>query len=204
MKRHLFILLACCLVMVFLITSLAFAKSPKTPPGVSSDGLIYGCYKKINGQLRIVGGPGQCRPSELSIFWNQTGPPGPQGPPGPPPTLWITRQNPESPPVDLTGAGVQVLALNVPAGTYAISAKVSVANSSALVSAASCELSTGDTSSVVLGPGGTGNDDFQQVITLLDAAVFNADTTITLSCATSSGQALEGFLGALEVELPLQ
>ena len=55
------------------------------------------------------------------------GPEGPQGPPGPPPILWTARQ---STPVNLTDTGgpVQVLTLNVPAGTYAISGKVSVAN----------------------------------------------------------------------------
>jgi hypothetical protein len=31
---------------------------------------IYGCAKRNNGQLRIVTGPGDCLPSEVSISWN--------------------------------------------------------------------------------------------------------------------------------------
>jgi hypothetical protein len=40
---------------------------------------IHGCYKKNNGQLRIVDDPSECNPSEISMFWNQAGPQGPQG-----------------------------------------------------------------------------------------------------------------------------
>jgi len=206
MKRRLLILLTCCLVMAFLITSLASAKNPKgpsAPPGVPDDGLIYGCYKKVNGQLRIVDGPADCRPSEFSIFWNQTGPPGPpgpegpQGPPGPPPILWTARQ---STPVILTDTGgpVLVLELNVPAGTYAISGKVSVTNLDSVDQTASCVLITGDTTSVKLGAGTA------QEISMLDVGKFDVDTAITLSCATFNGSAAEGVLSAIEVELPIQ
>jgi Collagen triple helix repeat (20 copies) len=61
-----------------------------TIPG--ADGVIHGCYKAQNGQLRLVDPSSQskhaahhsdCRPSELSIDWNQQGPQGIQGPPGP-------------------------------------------------------------------------------------------------------------------------
>jgi hypothetical protein len=43
---------------------------------------IYACYQKENGQLRKVGGPGQCKSSEVPINWNVAGVPGPQGPQG--------------------------------------------------------------------------------------------------------------------------
>jgi len=33
---------------------------------------IYGCYKKTNGQLRIVNGPEDCNPSELPVSWSNT------------------------------------------------------------------------------------------------------------------------------------
>jgi hypothetical protein len=70
---------------VVLGTGLAFGAIP------AGDGVIHGCYKKNNGQLRLVdsasqGGHGHhsdCNPSELSISWNQQGPQGIQGPPGP-------------------------------------------------------------------------------------------------------------------------
>jgi hypothetical protein len=45
-----------------------------------ASGVIHGCYKKKNGQLRVVkSDDSQCRPSEKPISWSQTGP---QGPPG--------------------------------------------------------------------------------------------------------------------------
>ena len=63
-------------------------------------GAIQGCYQKNNGQLRVVNGAADCRPSELPLSWSQTGRPGngrrrpsrphrfdrftsPQGPSGP-------------------------------------------------------------------------------------------------------------------------
>ena len=210
MKRRVFILFACCLAVAFLMTSLAEAKNsnkPGAPGEVSPDGLIYGCYKKVNGQLRIVNGPADCHPSEFSIYWNQVGPQGPpgpqgpegpQGPPGPPPNLWIARQ---TDPVGLTDTEAEVLSLIVPAGKYAISAKVSVINLDSVVRPAYCVLSTGDISTVELG---TGADDSQQVISLLDAHDFGSDTAVSLSCTTSNGSAVQGVLAAIEVEIPAQ
>ena len=173
-----------------------------------ADNVIYGCYKKVNGQLRIVKGPGQCRPPEVSIFWNQVGPqgppgpqgpagpPGPQGPPGPAGTgnMWITHQG--TTPVVLSSTGVQVLSLTVPAGTYAISAKVSVTNADAAPQSAQCMLSTGDLSLVEI----EGGNDVGEMISLLDAATFTSDTPIILTCFTLNGSAMDGVLGAIEVE----
>ena len=44
--------------------------------------MIHGCYKNVNGQLRIVDASAKCRPSESSISWNKKGPQGPAGPAG--------------------------------------------------------------------------------------------------------------------------
>src|SRR6266566_4249734 len=65
----------------------AFASIP------DSAGVIHGCYKAQNGQLRLINWPSQhCLKSEKAIMWNEvgpqgipgpTGPAGPQGPPGP-------------------------------------------------------------------------------------------------------------------------
>jgi hypothetical protein len=55
---------------------IAFATIP------DSSGVIHGCYKKLNGTLRVVDSPGDCRHSEAAIQWNQRGPQGPPGPPG--------------------------------------------------------------------------------------------------------------------------
>ena len=77
MNRKLLLTLTYCLVVTLAIVPFAFAKSPKGPSGPAeepTDELIYGCYKKNNGQLRIVKDPGQCRPPEVPITWNQLGP----------------------------------------------------------------------------------------------------------------------------------
>ena len=49
-------------------------------PCQGANNVIYGCYQKNNGQLRIVEKPSECRASEIPISWNQVGPPGPRGP----------------------------------------------------------------------------------------------------------------------------
>jgi hypothetical protein len=54
-----------------------------TTTSVIAGEILYGCYKKENGQLRLVNNTDQCLPSEISISWNQKGTAGPQGPEGP-------------------------------------------------------------------------------------------------------------------------
>src|SRR5215218_5395182 len=67
---------------------------------IGGGGVINGCYKSVNGQLRLIDpATDSCHPSETSISWGQTGtqgpkgdkgdkgdpgPPGPAGPQGPP------------------------------------------------------------------------------------------------------------------------
>jgi len=41
--------------------------------------VIYGCYQKNKGHLRIVKAASECRPPEIFIQWNKVGPAGPQG-----------------------------------------------------------------------------------------------------------------------------
>jgi hypothetical protein len=45
--------------------------------------VIYGCYGKIAGVLRIVDSPNKCTRLEIPITWNSEGPQGPVGPAGP-------------------------------------------------------------------------------------------------------------------------
>lgn len=45
-------------------------------------GVIKGCFKLNNGQLRVIDSAAVCDASETTITWNQAGQQGPPGPPG--------------------------------------------------------------------------------------------------------------------------
>ncbi len=170
-----------------------------------AEDVIHGCDKEVNGQLRAVKDAGQCRQPEVFASWNQTElqepleRKGPESFPGPRETagngnVWITHQGNA---VALTDSVTQIMSLMVPAGTYAISAKVSVTNSDSIVQSAYCTLNTGNITGVDLAGGA---EDNEQVISLLDVATFASDTAITLSCLTLNGSVMGGVLTAVEVE----
>ena len=48
---------------------------------IPDGGVIHGCYKTQNGQLRVIDSGG-CGPSETALNWNQTGQQGTTGPAG--------------------------------------------------------------------------------------------------------------------------
>jgi len=80
----------------------------------ADDNMIYGCYKKKDGQLRIVAHLSTCLPSEASISWNKAGPSGPPGNPGssgPP-----GNPGPSGPPGSQGPAGVSVESTSLPEG----------------------------------------------------------------------------------------
>jgi hypothetical protein len=49
---------------------------------IGSGGVIQGCYKDQNGQLRVVASASECLPSEAPISWNVQGVKGDKGEPG--------------------------------------------------------------------------------------------------------------------------
>ena len=50
---------------------------------IGTGGVINGCYKSQNGQLRVIDpAADHCLPSETPISWGQTGTQGPPGPAG--------------------------------------------------------------------------------------------------------------------------
>lgn len=52
---------------------------------IGGGGVINGCYKTQNGQLRLIDpATDSCHPSETAISWGQTGTPGPKGDKGDP------------------------------------------------------------------------------------------------------------------------
>ena len=67
---------------VLVLAGLALAGGVAYATIPDSGGVIHGCYKTQNGQLRVVPAGESCLSSEQAIQWNQGGPTGPQGPPG--------------------------------------------------------------------------------------------------------------------------
>jgi hypothetical protein len=64
--------------LVAALSGVAYATIP------SSSGVIYGCYHKNTGQLRVIdpSAGGHCLRNWLPLQWSQTGPQGPAGPTG--------------------------------------------------------------------------------------------------------------------------
>lgn len=71
-SRHDSLLLA--IAFLVIATNVAIVKAQTTDPGV-----VYACYQKIEGQLRRVSGPGQCKSSEIPLSWNVAGTKGDKG-----------------------------------------------------------------------------------------------------------------------------
>lgn len=77
-RRHLRIVVVSA-VGVLLLGAIGYASIP------GADGVIYGCYKKSGGSLRVIDrAVTNCSKDETLISWSQTGPQGPQGPQGVP------------------------------------------------------------------------------------------------------------------------
>jgi hypothetical protein len=49
----------------------------------AGENVIYGCYQRHGGELRIVSNIHSCGHNEIPISWNKVGPPGAVGPAGP-------------------------------------------------------------------------------------------------------------------------
>jgi hypothetical protein len=80
-----------------------------------SSGVIHGCYQKNVGNLRVINSPSHgCRPSEVALNWNQTGPTGATGATG---TAGATgSQGPTGPQGTLPGGRMWINPLDFLAG----------------------------------------------------------------------------------------
>lgn len=75
MKKHVPII--CITVLMLLVISGTGALC------LAAENELYGCFKKVNGQLRLVNDLKECNTSESPVIWSQMGPEGPQGDQGP-------------------------------------------------------------------------------------------------------------------------
>jgi hypothetical protein len=146
---------------------------------------IDACYNKSSGALRVIDATAtQCKPSETPISWNEvglqgsvglTGPQGPQGTAGAAGAsdAYVAKSRGASGALD---GHVDIVALNVPAGDYVISAKTRLLNGHTAGQPVECLLSTGDFS--------TGDiiADGDLTIPLQDTVSFAAASTVTLRC----------------------
>jgi hypothetical protein len=104
------------LCLFFLLGGVALATIP------SEDGTLNACYDKPTGALRLVNSsPSDCAADEHGVTWNQTGPPGPPGPSA----AYHASQPPPGKTIDGDDNTLHaILSLDLPPGSYAISAKV--------------------------------------------------------------------------------
>lgn len=208
--------------MAILFTGIiAFASIP------GGDGVINGCYSKSGGALRVIDGSvTQCKSGETSLNFNQTGPQGPQGPAGPQGpqgqqgSQGATGATGNTGSIGATGptgpAGANgtsdayiarvpgrisldadIVSVTVPAGSYVINSKMTLVTEDDDPQTATCTLSTGDEGSSRLGGASAGAS--TMVLSLQDAATFNADTTITVHCNGFHIDAANRVLTAIKV-----
>jgi hypothetical protein len=144
--------------LIFTFSSMAMAATkPQPQPPAPSANVITGCYQKVNGQLRIVTSASQCRPSEIAISWNITGPQGPAGPEGPTgPQGPVGPEGPQGPDgVVLTGTidgGIGAISANSEVWVFAgPTVTISTTDMQRITGSAQAPLGTSDGGSVSFG-----------------------------------------------------
>jgi len=146
---------------------------------------IDGCYNKGSGALRVIDATAtQCKSSETAVSWNEVGLQGPvgitgaQGPQGTAGAAgasdaYVAKSRGASGALD---GHVDIVALNVPAGDYVISAKTRLLNGHTAGQPVECQLSTGDLSTGDIIAAG------DLTIALQDTVSFVAPSTVAVRC----------------------
>lgn len=177
-----------------------------------SGGVIHGCYKTIQGTLRVIDtGQGQtCSSSETALNWSQTGPQGQQGPQGPqgptgPSDVYSVDGYEQgdkgispSPTVEETLATTPTL----PAGSYFVQSEVEIRNSQSVLSEYFCDLV--DSSNNVYQEARVTADSGTDWVTVPVQAVvtLTGPDTISFQCSSNSSFGSEAFnwqLAAIKV-----
>jgi len=106
----------------------------------SNDGEIHACFKKNQGQLRVIDAEAgtTCGPAEQALVWNQTGPTGATGATGPrgPSNGYSRWHDPEVPATDF--APPRLLERPVPEGRYVTTGTAIVRNAGAGIATVTC------------------------------------------------------------------
>jgi hypothetical protein len=175
--------------------------------------LIFADGSVVHNRAELIGPQGPQGPVGPQGATGPAGPSGPTGPQGPAGangvghaytdtgsllTQIICGLNCSILGVKLDGSNPAVATVTVPAGSYLIFGKAQLNNDDGSDQLGSCQLSTGDQTSVRLGSGGSAS--FIQSVSVQDTAVNVPDgTTVTMNCGTFNGIAQNPKLTAIEV-----
>lgn len=125
-----------------------------------------------------------------------TGPTGPAGPTGPSGVSHAFSSGTKTTGIALNQNGVNVASISVPAGSYVVFGKATIQNTDSSSQAGDCHLSTGDKTGIAAIPS------FGDVaLSVQDTTTFSQTTTITLTCATFSGNEQWAALTAIAVDV---
>lgn len=185
------------------------------------EGIIHGCYNKRTGVLRVIdtAAHGKCKRGESELNWMEVGPPGPRGGGGPRglrgetgatgPTGPVGPSNAytagETSAVSLTGGQArEVLKLGLPAGDYAVTASVEIANEDDKhggTEAAECALKraaspTGEVTAAATVP--SLEQASAQTVTLAGTWTLSAPEALELTCMRTSEGTVSAKLGRID------
>jgi hypothetical protein len=164
---------------------------------------IHACITKTTGQLRVVSTTGQCKSNEAPLTWNVEGPVGPTGPQGPPgvdgqPGLVSAHQaeasgTPSGTPLGSFISGDLLTSMNLPAGNWAIFARVRISSDASTEYAATCSIRVASppqtedeigTLETVPTSGLTNS----KIVSMMAVTALTADGTVELRCNDSLTQ----------------
>jgi hypothetical protein len=176
----------------------------------SSDGEIHGCYKKNQGQLRVIDAEAgaTCLPSELALAWSQTGPTGATGATGPTgprgPSNGFSRFHDGELPAD-TLAAPRLLELSVPAGRYVTTGTAIVRNTGAVPAGITCQTmhpsGDFDLARATLAPAGQPGDTQTLAMNPVGLAPGGASPTIFLDCDDAGGSVVVSWMKISTVQV---
>jgi hypothetical protein len=169
---------------------------------IGGGGVINGCYKSQNGQLRLIDpATDSCNPSEKAISWNRTGPTGAKGATGATgPTGAKGATGPRGPSdafeafrfattVNVTNVSTEITKIPaLPAGSYVITGKVNVDNVSGGSGDVNCQIVAGgffDLGEASIGTAG-GQITRTTIASTFGTTIAGA-TNVTMTCQRTSG-----------------
>jgi hypothetical protein len=157
----------------------------------SNDGEIHACFKKNQGQLRVIDAEAgtTCGPAEEELVWSKTGPTGATGPTGPrgPANGYSRWHDPEAVVTNL--APPRLLELPVPIGRFVTTATAIVRNNGPSVALVTCQTmhpsGDFDLAQAKLAPAGSAGD--TETLAMNPVGFATAPGIIWLDCDSGGG-----------------